>query len=872
MYGPMSNRFDLRWSIIFYLHESLLYVSSYVVCIHINNVYILYILYIVYIIYILYIIYIIYILYIVYTLYIVHIVYTLYIVYIYVCFFRYIVFTYVFYGYIVYVYISYISIYVFINYTSSKPMSSDATSWSTVESTTLSESQSTVLSTYLSSSVVSESTLNPTTSASAESSPLSSILTSTATLSIETSTLSTSVSTENPSSEASSSETTTVSLSSRRPEVSSSSTSQTTAETESTEIFTQQQTSLVTSVSPSESPTTPSLTTSTISSTSSASPINIQVLDGYDFIACLRSDEGFPTFTEVATQANMTTEICVKLAAGSIYVGVYEETCYKADSLDGSEIVKDERCSLRCPGDPTVFCGGTTGGADRRRGLYFFLFLRFFLFSLHFFLFLCFFLFFLCFHFLFLLFLLSPLLLLSPHLFRGFTSFRNTISSSSISSPATSASSIISESGSISSTPFPTQPGPIRTIHITKGVTYTEIVIAETVTTVTYVTINPSQPGVLITTCIPVTLQYTPCNCDHQQYPPVDMTTIISSCDACGYQGQDVVTMVVPVAACETGSGTYNPSGLIEGEAWNNGYPDQIEGHQIYAGNDADAKSQPQPTQGEQNGQGPDYENGSDIEAATGGSGGEAENKQPANAQPTQGKQNGNGPDYKNGPFSTQATFQGPEDETPNGKTANPLPTQGKQNSEGPDYKNGHFSTQGATNGPGGAEASKGRTANPQPTQGQQNSDRPGDENDQSSFAVQTSPEGNTKNRPVVSASQPGSALNPSKSLPPQDQRFSSDSFPTETRDVPAPRPDTSTGLSQSVPVHGHHPAVSTTFATEVDVTKEAEAPDSTNNLSPSGSGASSSIPSLIPSSEACRNQVMYWSMMVVIVGVVLVF
>ncbi|KAG4283428.1 hypothetical protein FPRO06_07807 [Fusarium proliferatum] len=667
--------------------------------------------------------------------------------------------------------------------TSSEPMFSDATSWSTVESRTQSESQSTFLSTYLSTSVVSASTLNPTTSTSAESSLLSPILTTTTPSSMEISTVATSASTENLSSETSSSESTTVSFSSRGPEASSSSASQTTAETESTEISTQQQTSPATSVSAPESSTSPSLTTSTTSSTPSASPRNIQVLDGYDFVACLRSDEGFPTFTEVATQANMTTEICVDLSAGSIYVGVYEEqvlqqsrvikltpirTCYKADSIDGSEIVEDERCGLRCPGDPTLFCGGTTGGA---------------------------------------------------------------VSSSSISSPATSASSTDPESGSISSTPFPTQPGPIRAIHVTKGVTYTEIVIAETVTTVTYVTINPSQPEVLITTCIPVTLQYTPCNCDHQEYPPVDMTTIISSCDACGYQGQDVVTMVVPVAACETGSGTYNPSGLIEGEAWNHRYPDQIEGHQIYTGNDADAKSQSQPIQGEQNGQGPDYENGSDIEAATEGSGGEAENKQPVHPQSTQGRGNGKGPDYKNGPLSTQAASQGPEEKERKGKTANPLPTQD-----------------------------------------QHNTDRPGDEKDQSSFAVQTSAEDNTKNGPIVSASKPSSALNPSKSLPPQDRQFSSDSFPIETSVVPAPAPDTSTSPSQLVTVHGHHPAVSTTFATEVDVTKEAEAPDSTYSFSPLGPGESSSIPSLIPSSEACRNQVMYWSMMVVMVGVVLVF
>ncbi|KAF4414731.1 MUC1-Extracellular alpha-14-glucan glucosidase [Fusarium acutatum] len=289
--------------------------------------------------------------------------------------------------------------------------------------------------------------------------------------------------------------------------------------------------------------------------------------------------------------------------------------------------------------------------------------------------------------------------------------------------------------------------------------------------------------------------------------------------------------MVVPVAACEGGSVSYKPSGWIEGEAGNHGYPDWIEGHQIYTGNEADVKSQPQPTQGQPNSEGPDYENGSsDIEATTQGSGGEAHNKQPANLLPTQGQQNGEGPDYKNGPLSTKATTQEPEYEAESKKTANPLPTQG-----------------------------------------QQNTDRPGDENNQSSVAVQTSPEHNIKNGPIVSTSQSSNAPNPSKPLPlPQDQQLSSDALTMETSVVPAPRPDTPTSPSQLVPVHGHHPAISTTFATEVEVTKEAEASESTHSLSPLETGEVSSIPPTISSSEAYRHQIMYWSMMLVIVGVVL--
>ncbi|PNP61421.1 hypothetical protein FNYG_13904 [Fusarium nygamai] len=286
---------------------------------------------------------------------------------------------------------------------------------------------------------------------------------------------------------------------------------------------------------------------------------------------------------------------------------------------------------------------------------------------------------------------------------------------------------------------------------------------------------------------------------------------------------------MVPVTARETGSVNYKPPGWIEGEAGNNVYPDRMDGPQIYTGNEAHVKSQPQPTQGQQNGKGPDYENGSSaIEAATQGSGGEAQNKQPVKVQPTKGQQNDKGSCHENGPLSTTAAAQGPGDEAQ--KTANPLPTQG-----------------------------------------QQNSDRPGDENDQSSVAVQTSPGHNIKNGPIASASQSSDTQKLSKPSPlPEGQQVSSDGLTRETSVVPAPRPDTQTSPSQLVPVHGHHPAISTTFATEVEVTKEAEASESTHSLSSLEPGEASSVPFMVSSTEAYRHQIMDWSTMVVIAGVVL--
>ncbi|KAF5615428.1 extracellular alpha-1 4-glucan glucosidase [Fusarium sp. NRRL 52700] len=577
----------------------------------------------------------------------------------------------------------------------------------------------------------------------------------------------------------------------------------------------------------------------------------------------------------------MTTEICVKLAVGSIYVGVYGQTCYKADSLVGSEIVQDERCSLPCPGDPSLFCGGTTGGAGRRRAIPSNRLLTLYrqavssssFFSSS----------------------SSPSssspsslspsqssqasvtrTLSSTSKSNAATTYTPPVSSSSISSRKTTVSPVISELSSISGTPSPITPGPVRTIHVTKGVTVTEIVIAATVTTVTYVTLNPSQPGALTTSCITLTLEYTACGCDHQEYPPVDMTTIISPCKACGYQGQDIVTMVVPVAACETGSVGYESSGWYDG-------------HQIQPGHGVDVGSQPQPTQGQQNGNGPGYtsghgnENGpgndngpgyeigpSNIAVVTQGSGDKAQGSQPANPLPEQGQQNGNGPNDENGPSNVAAATQGSGGKAQGKQPVNPLPTQGQKNGSGPNDKNGPSHTEAGAHGSGG-EAQNKQSPSPLPAQGQHNTDQPGHENDQPYATAQPSPEHNNKKGPIASESRSSNALNPSKPSPlPQGEQLSSGGPTLETSVIPGPGLGTVTSPSQSVPGEGHRPAISTTLATEVEATTGTKASESTHSLSPLESGETSSSPSKVPSSEANRHPIMYWSMIVVIVGMVL--
>ncbi|KAG5655073.1 hypothetical protein KAF25_000196 [Fusarium avenaceum] len=122
-------------------------------------------------------------------------------------------------------------------------------------------------------------------------------------------------------------------------------------------------------------------------------------------------------------------------------------------------------------------------------------------------------------------------------------------------------------------------------------VLYTRTAVANTVTTVTYITVHLNNPGYLITSQAPVTLGYTPCNCDYQAYPPVDMTTIVTACHACGANGENSVTLTVPTAACEA-------------DGVKPGYPNEVfhsahntMEHEIYS--EVNSFAGPKPTMGE---------------------------------------------------------------------------------------------------------------------------------------------------------------------------------------------------------------------------------------------------------------------------------
>ncbi|KAH7165049.1 hypothetical protein DER46DRAFT_662164 [Fusarium sp. MPI-SDFR-AT-0072] len=344
---------------------------------------------------------------------------------------------------------------------------------------------------------------------------------------------------------------------------------------------------------------------SALPSTSSTPPArNILAFGEYTFTGCLRSLEGYPSFTEVATDPEMTTRKCVDLAFGSEYVGVYKESCYKADLLSDTEFISDTRCDLPCPGDPTLICGGNFRGRKKllhraiapdhlltlyRKTVYSSSSAASYASSSY-----------------------TPpsssLQATGAHTYesrsesRSLSRYSQTTPSYSLSSFTTInlgsktlsvSDSIITKTTSESRLPtsFPT-PTAIQTAYsiVTIDHAYTKTQFAETVTTVTYTTVNPSNPAALITTCVPITLLYSPCGCEHQVYPTVDMTTV-----ACT-QVEDIVTLTVPKAAYETGRESHTHPIVQYPSGWVGGYQ-----------TDAGGKSYPvaQPTAGSQVGSQP---------------------------------------------------------------------------------------------------------------------------------------------------------------------------------------------------------------------------------------------------------------------------
>lgn len=202
---------------------------------------------------------------------------------------------------------------------------------------------------------------------------------------------------------------------------------------------------------------------------------------------------------------------------------------------------------------------------------------------------------------------------------------------------------IIEETTSESRLPasLPTETG-FHTAYstLTNGYAYTKTRFAETVTTVTYTTINPSNPAALIATCVPITLLYSPCGCRHQVYPTVDMTTV-----PCTHNG-GAITLTVPQAAYETGTVSHTQPIVQYPSGW-------VGGHQTEAGSNTHPEKQHTAISQ------PGFKNGQPVSAivATGSKDADASHKtdQPANPTSAAGYQSGSASDTSGGTMPGKA-------------------------------------------------------------------------------------------------------------------------------------------------------------------------------------------------------------------------
>lgn len=244
---------------------------------------------------------------------------------------------------------------------------------------------------------------------------------------------------------------------------------------------------------PSSIPSSTSSSTSTGTSISIASASNPDRIGSYSYLGCFGSTSGFTTFALTEEDTEMTLELCVDSCNGITYAGVFEGKCYCADSLDsGTRAVADAtECDHLCPGNEDEFCGGLTDDIPGTKGF-------------------------------------------SNSTTRRWFNRRNAPSNY-----------LLTVYGDVSAAepdvPPPMRPSVTVSVVSVAGVTSTQFV--DITTTITYTIPCPTNMASLMEQQFVATLQ--DCGCDSQSSVP--METKVVQCQACGPEGQNEVTVTVPV-------------------------------------------------------------------------------------------------------------------------------------------------------------------------------------------------------------------------------------------------------------------------------------------------------------------------------------
>ncbi|KZL82374.1 hypothetical protein CI238_13259 [Colletotrichum incanum] len=284
----------------------------------------------------------------------------------------------------------------------------------------------------------------------------------------------------------------------------------------------------------------------------------------------------------------MTPQKCIVLVQGRRYSGVFFDTCYASDSLEATAFVPGNNCSIPCPGDARQICGGNAAALNTTR-----LFLRQKLRSnvlkraapanilltiyelvvglpgttivgpgttI----------------------VIPPTTIIGPGVTvpgPGVTVVAPTIVSlpGSPAGPGVTvfgpgatvvAPTTVSLPGSPAGTAVADVPttavGPGTTVVTTNGIIVTQPpsapgpvvfpslrnsdgAITSLVTTITYTTVDPTKPTVLVPVELCTTLYFKDCQCPTQVVPTVPMATYVAECAKCGGNGQSKVTLTIPM-------------------------------------------------------------------------------------------------------------------------------------------------------------------------------------------------------------------------------------------------------------------------------------------------------------------------------------
>ncbi|KAI0841828.1 glycoside hydrolase family 16 protein [Hypoxylon sp. FL0890] len=282
-----------------------------------------------------------------------------------------------------------------------------------------------------------------------------------------------------------------------------------------------------TSATPASTDVTPThtrtITLSTVQPAETHSLMDPATIDDYTLLGCLRSDAGYPSFTQVASHSGMDNGACVGHCSGRKYAGVYEDTCYCTDTLGDTRAVENAMCNVPCSGNGDEVCGGHVDSTERHR----------------------------------------PLSMM--------VNSARPVNSSTLHRRDAPANILLTVYGNLADDPMPpAAPAMGGTAMDSYRMIQAPNTTVTTAITVTYTTVCSTNPASLVEVEYSTTITYEECGCTKSKsktahYPVstahlttttpasaamtyIPMTTYAETCHACGPHSESTVTLTVPVA------------------------------------------------------------------------------------------------------------------------------------------------------------------------------------------------------------------------------------------------------------------------------------------------------------------------------------